>query len=155
MSIVYRYLSDDMNEADKLVAGFPFDKGWSLALHILRKTHPYGDDIGLCRARLLKEVVLDEDSPDDDEDSPGKKVPEQLSKWQSVLSRPLGRQVASPPALLNDSVALSSSSSASLGPNHGTDLAVPDDGTVSPSSSSSSSSAEAPTDEVSSKRTRK
>ena len=120
-----------MKEADKLVAGFPFGRGWSLALHILRKTHPHGDKIGLCRARLLKETVLDEDSSDDPPPEQ-KKVLEHHNKWKSFLSRPLVRQVSdsSSVAPRAASGALSSSSSA----------LDRTDSNVSPSSSSSSSS---------------
>ena len=53
-----------MNHAARLVEDFPFSKGWSLALLMLRKTHTYGMDVGLCRTRVLKELTRSAEEED-------------------------------------------------------------------------------------------
>jgi hypothetical protein len=53
-----------MNDAARLVEDFPFSKGWSLALLILRKTHTYGMDINLCRTKILKELTRSSEEED-------------------------------------------------------------------------------------------
>jgi hypothetical protein len=43
----------DMDAAAELVNDFPFSRGWSLALWMLRKTHVYDRDVEICRGRVL------------------------------------------------------------------------------------------------------
>jgi hypothetical protein len=87
-------LVNDMEAAAELVDDFPFSRGWSLALWMLRKTHVYDGDIEICRGRLLGAVGSFEDDDVISEDTNPMKAPPQSD--HSMVASMLVNSMVSP-----------------------------------------------------------